>query len=346
MAAGGFKTFVAGETLDQDEINDYLMQGVLVFADSTARDAAITSPVEGQFSFLKDSDTVKFYDGSAWVELSAGGASATGGDELQTVGDYKYHVFTTNGTLAATASGDVDVLLIGGGGGGGTLRGGGGGAGEIQAGLVFRVPVVASTNYAVTIGAGGAGTNSGVDAPGASGGNTTLIGGSVSLTARGGGGAGTGNTQVDGVRGGSGGGGGGGGSFAGDGAFERGNTSNDGGNGQVGGSQRGGGGGGATAVGATGSASGDGGEGATLTNIDSNLTSGNFSSFSGMTVIASGGGGGAASSPGSGGTGAGDGATASTVGGDGVSYGSGGGGAQNANAGDGKAGILMVRYLA
>jgi hypothetical protein len=32
MAAGGYKEFVAGETLDQDEINDYLMQGMLVFA--------------------------------------------------------------------------------------------------------------------------------------------------------------------------------------------------------------------------------------------------------------------------------------------------------------------------
>ena len=28
MAAGGFKEFVAGETLDQDEINDFLMLGV------------------------------------------------------------------------------------------------------------------------------------------------------------------------------------------------------------------------------------------------------------------------------------------------------------------------------
>jgi hypothetical protein len=346
MAAGGYKEFVAGEVLDEDEINDFLMQGVLVFAGTAARGSAIGTPVEGQFSFLKDSDTVEFYDGSAWVELSVAGAAATGGDEVETVGGYKYHIFTTNGTLAATASGDVDVLLVGGGGGGGVTRGGGGGAGEIQAGLVFRLPIVASTNYAVTVGAGGAGTNSGVDAPGASGGNTTLIGGSVSLTARGGGGGGTGNTQVDGVRGGSGGGGGGGVGFGGTGAFERGNTSNDGGNGQAGGDQRAGGGGGATAVGATGTTSGDGGEGATLTNIDSSLTSGNFTSFTGMTVIASGGGGGAASNPGDGGTGAGDGATGATLGGDAVSFGSGGGGAQNANAGDGKAGIVIVRYSA
>jgi hypothetical protein len=45
MAAGGFKEFVAGETLDQDEINDFLMQGMLVFAGTAARGSAITSPV-------------------------------------------------------------------------------------------------------------------------------------------------------------------------------------------------------------------------------------------------------------------------------------------------------------
>ena len=72
MAAGGFKEFVAGETLDEDEINDFLMQGMLVFAGTAARGSAITAPVEGQFSFLTDSDTVEFYDGSAWVELASG----------------------------------------------------------------------------------------------------------------------------------------------------------------------------------------------------------------------------------------------------------------------------------
>jgi hypothetical protein len=43
MAAGGFKEFVAGETLDEDEINDFLMQGVLVFAGTAARGSAITT---------------------------------------------------------------------------------------------------------------------------------------------------------------------------------------------------------------------------------------------------------------------------------------------------------------
>jgi hypothetical protein len=41
------------------------MQGMLVFAGTAARGSAITSPVEGQFTYLADSDTVEFYDGSS-----------------------------------------------------------------------------------------------------------------------------------------------------------------------------------------------------------------------------------------------------------------------------------------
>jgi hypothetical protein len=43
------------------------MQGVLVFASAAARDAAITSPQEGQCCYLKDTDAVQTYSGSAWV---------------------------------------------------------------------------------------------------------------------------------------------------------------------------------------------------------------------------------------------------------------------------------------
>ena len=68
MAAGlGFKTFTTGEVLTADNVNGYLMQGVLVFASAAARDAAITSPQEGQCCYLKDTDAVQTYSGSAWV---------------------------------------------------------------------------------------------------------------------------------------------------------------------------------------------------------------------------------------------------------------------------------------
>ena len=73
MAAGlGFKTFTTGEVLTAADTNGYLMQGVLVFASSAARASAITSPQEGQYSFLKDTDALEYYSGSAWIGAPVG----------------------------------------------------------------------------------------------------------------------------------------------------------------------------------------------------------------------------------------------------------------------------------
>ena len=74
MAAGlGFKTFTVGEVLTAGDTNGYLMQGILVFATTAARDSAITSPQEGQFCFTKDTNTTFFYTGSAWATLGDAG---------------------------------------------------------------------------------------------------------------------------------------------------------------------------------------------------------------------------------------------------------------------------------
>jgi hypothetical protein len=70
MAAGqGFKTFATGDVLTAADTNGYLMQGVWVFADATARDAAVTSPQEGNMCYLKSTDAVQYYSGSAWVAV-------------------------------------------------------------------------------------------------------------------------------------------------------------------------------------------------------------------------------------------------------------------------------------
>lgn len=71
MGAGlGFKTFVTGDVLTAADTNGYLMQGVWVFATAAARDAAVTSPQEGNMCFLKDSDTTQYYSGSAWTAVA------------------------------------------------------------------------------------------------------------------------------------------------------------------------------------------------------------------------------------------------------------------------------------
>lgn len=183
MPAGGFKTFVAGEILTSADTNDFLMQGVLVFADATARDAAITSPVEGQFVFRTDDDVLEFYDGTEFVEVSGepGSAviSATTGSPTETTivdGGVTFDVFqfTGDGTITVAEAGLVEFLVIAGGGGGGSgllvtdrQGGGGGGAGGYRSNVpgedtgsgldAEQQLLVAAGTYTVTVGAGGAG---------------------------------------------------------------------------------------------------------------------------------------------------------------------------------------------
>lgn len=83
MASGlGFTTFATGDVLTAASVNGYLMQGVWVFADSTARDAAVTSPQEGNMCYLKSTDAVQYYSGTAWTAVGGGGG---GGKVLQVV---------------------------------------------------------------------------------------------------------------------------------------------------------------------------------------------------------------------------------------------------------------------
>jgi hypothetical protein len=71
----GFKTFATGDVLTAADTNGYLMQGVWTFASAAARDAAVTSPQEGNFCYLKDTNVTQYYSGSAWTAV----AGASGG---------------------------------------------------------------------------------------------------------------------------------------------------------------------------------------------------------------------------------------------------------------------------
>jgi hypothetical protein len=65
LAGAGFKLFQDGQVLLASEVNTFMMQQqIMVFADSTARDAAITSPSQGMFAFLKDTDILTVYTDS------------------------------------------------------------------------------------------------------------------------------------------------------------------------------------------------------------------------------------------------------------------------------------------
>jgi len=87
MAAGlGFKDFTTGEVLTAADVDGYLMQGVWVFASAAARDAAVTSPEEGNFAYLKDTNVTTYYTGSTWANLDTTGMT----NPMTTTGDTIY----------------------------------------------------------------------------------------------------------------------------------------------------------------------------------------------------------------------------------------------------------------
>jgi hypothetical protein len=68
-----YKVFTNGSVLNASEINDNLMnQSVMVFSNSTARSAALTSPLEGMLTWLEDVNRYESYNGTAWVALGSG----------------------------------------------------------------------------------------------------------------------------------------------------------------------------------------------------------------------------------------------------------------------------------
>jgi hypothetical protein len=110
MAAGlGFKTFTTGEVLTAADVNGYLMQGVLVFASAAARNAAITSPQEGQFAFTKDTNGLWYYDGAAWVASGATGdiEGVTAGVGISGGGTSGTVTITNSMATAIDAKGDL-----------------------------------------------------------------------------------------------------------------------------------------------------------------------------------------------------------------------------------------------
>jgi hypothetical protein len=80
-----YKVFTNGSTLQASEVNENLMQqSVATFSNQTARDAAITSPVEGQVTYIEDSNSYQSYDGFSWVGLisKSGNAIINGGFDI------------------------------------------------------------------------------------------------------------------------------------------------------------------------------------------------------------------------------------------------------------------------
>ena len=138
--------------------------------------------------------------------------SASGGNQTTatgfTNGGYKYHVFTSSGTLTVSSGNDeIEFLVVAGGGGGGWGNGGAGGAGGLRtndpgvpAPIRISDPVSLSPGpYTITVGDGGNSNDSPFS--NRTGGNSS-IGSLVVASGGGGGGPGSPDSVMDGGSGG------------------------------------------------------------------------------------------------------------------------------------------------
>lgn len=115
----GFKVWTTGDLVNASDFNSYLQEQVIMrFADSSARDSAVSSAEEGMFCFLQDSNTLQFYDGSSWTSFIGEGditsivtASTSGLSGGTTSGVATLSITpaqATSGTVAST-----DIILFG-----------------------------------------------------------------------------------------------------------------------------------------------------------------------------------------------------------------------------------------
>jgi len=144
---------------------------------------------------------------------------ASGGNIVANDGTYWYHAFLTSGTFTPLKALTCDYLVVAGGGAGSYFLGGGGGGGGLRstitqtggnsAGVNLESTLsLSASQYAVTVGAGGAASTTTVFN---NGNPSSIIGTNASITSTGGGAGGgiAGSTAGTGYNGGSGGGGGG-----------------------------------------------------------------------------------------------------------------------------------------
>jgi hypothetical protein len=110
MAGAGIKKFVAGDTLTAADTNTYLMdQTVQVYDASANRDAAFGGTgeptlAEGMVAFLKDSNILTIYNGSAWVEVLDIDSTDTSKLELaKDSGDAYVQITSAHDTEATTS---------------------------------------------------------------------------------------------------------------------------------------------------------------------------------------------------------------------------------------------------
>jgi hypothetical protein len=161
----GYKTFLDDTVLPADDINGYLMQGILVFTDASDRDTSLVGNLrEGQYAYLQSDKTTYVYSGTAWQRV--------GKQDVETTKNFQS--FTASGGTSVPDWGTKMYYLVVGGGGSNAANGG-----QVVQG---DTAVTGGTSLTVTV--GGTAANS-----------SLAISGGSTFTATGAGGVGTSSRQ-------------------------------------------------------------------------------------------------------------------------------------------------------
>lgn len=120
MAGLGRKVFTAGEVLTAANVQGYLQdQVVQVYAGTAARSSALGTAVsEGMVSYLSDSNSLQYYDGSSWSNVVASPSGTTVSAAYTAVAGDANNTIVANGTAAYTITipdilstwGRIDVI--------------------------------------------------------------------------------------------------------------------------------------------------------------------------------------------------------------------------------------------
>ena len=105
MAGAGHRTWVAGEVIEAENVQDFMQdQVVQVYENATARTAALTGVLaEGMVSYLKDVNSIELFDGTSWAAIGTDPDIFTQG----TAGQY----LKSNGTAGVVWQNGLNVNI-------------------------------------------------------------------------------------------------------------------------------------------------------------------------------------------------------------------------------------------